>query len=184
MELLFLDTETGGLKPVEHALLQVGAVAQVDGIIVDSIEFNLTFDESDYAVTPKALEVNGIDLASHQSTAISPSAGVILLNQFIAKNFKAKPTLVGHNPSIDKYMVALQLYEANDLSMDDYIGHRMIDTMSILWGLYLGGKVPIEACSSTGAFKYFHIQVNGRHTALGDSLATAELLGKLVEMLK
>lgn len=41
MELLFLDTETGGLNPGVNSLLQVGLVAYVDGKVIAKREFSI-----------------------------------------------------------------------------------------------------------------------------------------------
>jgi DNA polymerase III epsilon subunit-like protein len=56
--------------------------------------------------------------------------------------------------------------------------------MSLLWGLHFAGRLPIEACSSSGAFKYFNIGVGKRHDALDDCIATVELYEKLIELMR
>jgi DNA polymerase-3 subunit epsilon len=91
--------------------------------------------------------------------------------------------LAGHNPSIDKYMVR-ELFNRCNLNMDDYISYRMIDTMSLIWGLYAIEKLPIEACSSNGAFEYFNIKVEKRHHALDDCMATVKLYDKLIKLME
>jgi DNA polymerase-3 subunit epsilon len=173
MELLFLDTETGGLNPYQHSLLQVGVVAYKGGEIVDSLSFEVKHDQ--YYVTEQAMKINGLDLTEIDKTGMRKDQAVVKLNEFISKNFLKQPNLAGHNPSIDKYMVRNQLYESNNLNMDQFISHRMIDTMSIIWALHHAGELPIEACSSTGAFEYFGITVEKRHNALDDIIATVKL---------
>lgn len=183
MNLLFIDTETGGTDPRRHTLLQVAAVAYKDGKILGQLQFNNRVTH--YTTTEEAMKINGLDLQDVYNTGVTPSDGVQMLNNFIKRHFgDEKPILAGHNVSFDKYFIQYQLYENNGLNINDFISYRMLDTMSLLWGLHFAGKVPKEACSSSGAFKYFGIEVEGRHTALGDCLATVKLFEKLIGLIK
>ena len=179
MNLLFIDTETGGLNPSLNSLLQVGMVAYVNGKITNSYEFSIK--KENYNITAFSLKFNGLDLYEDiYKNGINERQAVEDIIDFITNNFKDTPILVGHNPSIDKYMIR-ELFNRCALDMDKYISHRMIDTMSLLWGLYFAGKIPIEACSSDGAFDYFNIQINNRHKALEDCLATVKLFEKCID---
>jgi len=72
---------------------------------------------------------------------------------------------------------------ANNYNYNQRFSHRFVDTASILFYLYLTGKLKTKINSSQQAFDYFGITVNGRHTALGDVLATAQLFNRLISML-
>lgn len=182
MNLLFLDTETGGLNPFKNSLLQVGMVAYVDGNIIDTKEFSIK--EDNYIITATSLKFNGLNLYEDiYKNGISKESAIQTIIDFTKKNFNEKPILVGHNPSVDKYMVR-ELFNNVKFDMDDYISHRMIDTMSLIWGLYFAGKLPKETCSSDGAFKYFNIIIEKRHHALDDSLTTVKLFEELIKLLK
>ncbi len=182
MNLLFLDTETGGLEPQKHSLLQVGMVAYVNGKVIDTKEFSIR--EENYVVTAHALKYNELDLYENvYKNGIPRNEATQEIIRFVSKNFTELPILVGHNPSVDKYMIR-KLFSDCNLNMDRYISHRMIDTMSLIWGLYFAGKLPKEACSSDGAFSYFRIRPQRRHHALSDTLATVELFEHLIELLK
>ncbi|MET3700149.1 DNA polymerase-3 subunit epsilon [Bacillus oleivorans] len=180
MELLFLDTETGGLNPFEHSLLQIGLVAY-DSVIKGTLKINISLEN--YVVTEQSLKLNQINLEELKLNGLSPEEALDAVNEFIQVNFNHKPILVGHNVGFDKYFIKHHIYDSNGINMDDYISHRMIDTMSLLWGLHLKGKVPKEACSSKGAFEHFNIENQNYHDALSDAKATRELFEKILELL-
>lgn len=183
MNILFLDTETGGLNPWVNSLLQVGAVAYINDEVTDLLKFNIKLDT--YNVTDRAMEINGLKFRDLRATGLTPAEGVETLNKFITKNFgDEKPILAGHNPSIDKYMLLVQLYEANNLSMDDFINHRMIDTMSLVWFCYDLGLLPKEACSGAGAFRHFGIYPELLHDALSDAADTVLLYKNLLALVR
>ena len=56
----------------------------------------------------------------------------------------------------------------------------MIDTFSILKFLVDAGEIDLNPISSANAFKKFKINVEERHSALGDAIATANLYGELL----
>lgn len=55
--LAFVDLETSGLYPVEHEIIEIGAILEVDGEVVDEFTCSLPFDAA--RAHPRALEVNG-----------------------------------------------------------------------------------------------------------------------------
>ncbi len=91
--------------------------------------------------------------------------------------------LAGHNVHFDIAFLKA-FFSANRKDFSEFFSHRVIDTSSILHYLYLAGKLKQKAVSSDEAFQLFDIEVEGRHTALGDALATAKLFSKLLTMIK
>jgi DNA polymerase III epsilon subunit-like protein len=62
--------------------------------------------------------------------------------------------------------------------------HRTVDTHSLMWALVVRGRLPPTVRGSDAAFAHFGIapDPDARHTALGDALATRELLLRLIDL--
>lgn len=180
-KILFIDTETGGLDPGKHSLLSVGLVLWREAKIYDTKE--IFINDGHLKATKEALEINRIDLDQHRKTAISPAEAIQQIIHFIKRNFDSseKITLAGHNIGFDISFIRY-LFESQRYKFGSYFSHRSIDTSSILYYLYLAGLLESRIVGSSEAFKHFGIEVSGRHTALGDSIATAELFTKLIRL--
>jgi DNA polymerase-3 subunit epsilon len=182
-KLLIIDTETSGLDPDLHSVLAIGAAVWFRGSIVDSIELFVRDDPM--VVQAEAIRINQIDLEWLREHGASPSEAVATLEAFVRRNFDFSAPgnrvgLVGHNLNFDISFLK-RLYQRAGASYHDTFSHRVIDTASILRFFALTGLLPLSGASSTEAFEHFDITVPARHTALGDAVATAQLLDKLIE---
>ena len=184
-KILFIDTETGGLNPEEHSLLSIALVVWQDLKILDSIE--LFINDGVLNVTEQAIEINKIDIEKHKSNSITPADAINKIKEFLQTHFtgldSSKITLAGHNVNYDVNFLRYFLSKNNE-SFSSYFSHRVIDTSSILYYLFLSGKLEYKALSSNEAFQLFGIKIEHRHTALGDAVATAELFTKLILLTK
>jgi len=181
--LLFIDTETGGLNPNEHSLLSLAMVIWEDMEIIDSQE--LLINDGILSVTKEALSINKIDIEKHKQSAISSTQAIEKIFLFISKHFpqKRKITLAGHNVHFDANFLRF-FFSMNNKDFSKFFSHRIIDTSSILYYLYLAGHLKHRAISSDEAFDLFEIEVDGRHTAIGDAIATAKLFTRLLNLIK
>ena len=181
--MLFIDTETGGLDPDKHSLLSLAMVIWEDMEIIDSQE--ILINDGILSVTEEALSVNRIDLEKHKQSAVSSSLAMDKILLFIGKYFprQTKITLAGHNVHFDAAFLR-SFFSANNKNFSEFFSHRIIDTSSILHYLYLAGHIKHRAISSDEAFQLFDIKVEGRHTALGDAIATAKLFTRLLDLIK
>jgi len=180
--LLFIDTETGGLDPDKHSLLTLALVVWEDRNIIDSLE--IAVNDGINCVTQEALSINKIDIGKHLQTALSLPEAMDQVMSFTGKHFpgKEKITLAGHNVHFDAGFLK-KFFSANHIDFSEIFSHRLIDTSSILHYLYLAGRIEKKAISSDDAFALFDIEVEGRHTALGDATATVKLFSKLLDLM-
>ena len=179
--LLFIDTETGGLDPGKHSLLSIALVVWENMEIIDSKE--ILINDGILSVTEEALSINKIDIEKHKQSAISASRAMDEILVFIGKYFprQGRITLAGHNVHFDANFLRA-FFSANNIDFSQYFSHRVIDTSSILYYLYLAGHIKHRAISSDEAFDLFDIKVEGRHTAIGDAMATAKLFTRLLQL--
>lgn len=191
--LLVLDTETGGLDPLKHSILSLGAVVWEDGARKN--EFEVLIREPSIEATQRALEENHINIVEHQAKATPPDAAMALFQNFLRANFPGhfsstgEPTekipLAGHNIDFDVGFLR-RFCRLTNVSFEKLFSHRSMDTGSVLRFLILAGKLPFSEPTSDAAFRYFKIEppTELRHTSLGDARATAELISKLLSIVK
>lgn len=170
-----LDTETGGLSPNIHSLLQIGLVGSRGRELVVNVN-------TPGVVTQRALEVNGIDMREHALRAMVPEKAVALIEAFLEGLRSVAPGgelwTAGHNVGFDiRFMQKLYELVGMTCPFDTY---RSIDTKTLLFGHYARGKVQKGALSLGAACENFGVDLVGAHTAIGDARATRDLLVKLL----
>lgn len=80
---IYIDTETGGLDPRRHPVIQIAAVA-VDGDgIVEEFERKLQFRGE--LCDPEALSLNSYDAAVWKARAVNPVDAAINLKRFVER---------------------------------------------------------------------------------------------------
>ena len=186
-KLLIVDTETGGTDPSAHSLLSVGAVVWAMGEVGARIELLVAEDE--LTVTPRAMEINRIDLAVHRASGLRPAEAVVALEAFVRETFHdefargEKVALVGHNISFDVGFLK-RLYRLAEADFESTFSHRTLDTASILRFLSLAGLRTATDAGLTEALAEMgiHVEEDARHSALGDADATALLLTRLIAL--
>ena len=175
-KLLFVDTETGGINPQKHSLLSVGLVAWEDHEIVAEKEILLTNTVIQF--TPEALGINNIDFKSHFRNAVSPVKAKEIIIDFCAENFPndEKITIAGHNVNFDVGFLKKLLGQ----NYNKIFSHRTLDTSSVLKFLFVSKLLDEDLSSSDKAFDFFGVNIEKRHSALGDAVGTARLFNKLI----
>ena len=98
-----IDTETTGLDPTKNQVLEVGIIICDDDLkIVDFDNFLVRHEE--YTVSPKAMEINGIDLVKHNESADDANVACDKIIAFLEKNRVEGERYIfaGQNCSFDK----------------------------------------------------------------------------------
>jgi DNA polymerase-3 subunit epsilon len=178
--IVVLDTETGGLNPLEHSLLSVGLVSG-DGTRTD--EFFVS--EPKMVTNPRSMAVNRLDPAQVARDGLEPAETVARIEAFLDAYPGPRPVMVvGHNVAFDVAFLR-RLYAMANAPFPSDFSHRTVDTHTLLWALVAQGKLPARVRGSDSAFAHFDIAPPAalRHTALGDAVATRDLVECLLELI-
>ncbi|MFN3202631.1 MAG: exonuclease domain-containing protein [Bradymonadia bacterium] len=176
-----LDTETGGLDPWSNSLLSIGLVSG-DG----AHRTEIFVAEPEIVITPESEKIHRLSARWIGEHGISPAQACEAVEAFLAQctvDGRA-PIIAGHNVAFDLAFLR-RAYHIAGRPLPNALGHRTLDTHTLLWSLVARNRLPPETCASDGAFAHFGIAPpeEARHTALGDALATRDLLARLLEMI-
>ncbi|WP_243612017.1 3'-5' exonuclease [Shimia aestuarii] len=164
------DTETTGLLPHKDEIVQIGAVRVVNGRIVPGEEINQLVNPG-MPIPPASTKVH------HVTNAMVADAPLIDTAASDFHKFAGGAVIVAHNAPFD--MAFLKRHGKRlGLAWD----HPIIDTVLLSAVLFGASEThTLDAlCDRLGVTIPPHL----RHTALGDAQATAEVLCKMIPMLK
>lgn len=174
-----IDTETTGLDPKKHEIIQIGIVhfeiSDTGNLIIqDKSEYKIR-PSNIFAASPEALKING-----YTQEAWLNSLPFKVCFPVLEKYFAASDHLLGQNLIFDLKFISKH-YWRYGLKMPKL--PKYIDTKYLGQQLVTEGK--ISSCSMDSMCKHFDIKFNGRaHTALADcerTIAVWEHLNKYVE---
>jgi len=162
------DTETTGLDPAHgDEIIAIGAVRVVNGRLLQGETYESLIDPG-RGISQASIEIHGI---TPELLVGQPPIGEVLPRFW---RFAEETVLVGHNAAFD--MRFLQMKEAQTAVKFE---QPVLDTL--LLAAVAHPSEPSHALEAVAA--RLGIEVIGRHTALGDALATAEVFLRLVPLL-
>lgn len=155
----FLDTETTGLNPMQHEIIEIAIVLEHQDGRVEEWCSKIKPVRLDRA-EPKALEINGY--AAHPELWENAPTFEEVLVTVLAKLDNAM--LVGHNVSFDHSFVQEAIYRAGSKVR---MGYHKVDTV----GLAYAHLVPLglESLSLDAIRTFLGWSKDGAHTALVDA---------------
>jgi len=159
-----VDTETTGLDMNEARIINIAAVKVQNFKIID---FYNTFINPEMIIPPDSIKWHHI---TDDMVQDKPKAGEVMLD-FL--NFIGDTTVVGHHIAFDIRMINKELQHAFGCE----IYNHSLDTMLIYSRAILQSD---EHFGLDHLFEVYNVTCNGRHTALGDALATAEVFTKMI----
>lgn len=189
-QLVVIDTETGGLDPSKDSILSIALV--VWSLNNPVVKYKEWFVLEDHLVISKQLvkatrvDVDHIvDLKKLKEKGMSPRGVCDEIFHFLhtESNQGSKHTIAGHNIGSFDLGFIKRLFRLGGYSNYFPFSYRVVDTHSISKYLKLAGYEMPEKITSDSLLDFFDIQVKpeNRHTALGDAMATAKLLSKLIK---
>ena len=182
MKVLYFDVETTGLDPVKHGIVQIAAVAEVDGVEVGRFVRNVAPYPTD-EIDPRAMAVHGMTsekVAEYEPAPVVKSAFCGFLSQYVNKfdkNDKLYPA--GYNVRFDLDFVKAWFEKAGDNYWGSWQNWKALDPLPYLrlasWAGLLPGLTSHKLVDAAG---YFGIEIDA-HDALSDVLATREILHRI-----
>lgn len=177
--IVVVDTETSGPNPFVHDLLALAMVP------LDRSRRELTLHVSRRG----AVNWNNFAKKNFQNFramwtqyAIDVRAAFDQVQEYLdGLRFSGEIIFAGHNVSFDRAFLQKLAY-LSDHEFFSGVTHRTLDTHTMLYERVLRGDLPESCLTSSGAFEFFGVTParDNRHTAIGDALATRDLLELLL----
>lgn len=170
LTLVVFDTETTGLSPASDEIVQIAAVRIVNGKRVEGEVFDTLVDPG-RPIPPGSTEVHGItDQMVKGAPGVAEAA-----RQF--HDFARGAVLVAHNAPFD-----LEFLRRTESATGRAFDHPVLDTVLISAVVY--GQLDEHNLDSLCSRLGIVIPESARHTAIGDTVATADAFLRLVPMLR
>lgn len=165
---LVLDCETTGLDVQRDRIVSIGAVRLYGGRIYPSLSFDSLVNPG----VPISTESQAIHGISDDMVRDVPGFAEVYVS---LRSLLADCVVIGHNVSFDLAMLRREFELAGlpwhaQPSLDTFLLAAMLDPQS--------ASLELEALAGE-----YGVDVHGRHTALGDSLVTAEIYCRMLPRL-
>jgi DNA polymerase III epsilon subunit family exonuclease len=159
-----VDTETTGLEIAKAKIINIAAVKVKNFKIVD---FYNAFINPGMKIPEDSIKWHGItdDMVKGKPSTME------VIPEFL--KFVSATPIVGHHIGFDIRMINKEMTECFGCKLENY----SIDTMLLYSNAILKRD---EHVSLDYLFDVYNVQCTGRHTALGDALATAEVFNKII----
>jgi DNA polymerase III epsilon subunit-like protein len=185
-KIFFFDTETSGLDPTRHTILQIAWVIEIDGEIVNQECHDLKADDG-ADLNLKALEINNFTLdrisRGREWRAVFEEMRVAVKK---AVGGGRELTPCGHNVKFDVDMLYGMVKNSPEkwwLNFGPANGHiclkKPLCTLAMAHYLDYRGDLSLPDYKLTSLCRHFGIQLPNAHDALGDILATRQLFHTL-----
>jgi DNA polymerase III subunit epsilon len=185
--ILVLDTETGGLSPREHSLLTIAGIAWTPNEKPSPL-FSFYVKEPQIYTTPKAMEVNQVDLQKVETEGLTPKEAVEAIRYALDHHYgpsREPVMLCGHNINFDIGFLERLYRLAGETFRQDF-SRKSLDTVAIFQFFMASGLIPPGKSSGDRMFAALGVPIPDahRHTALGDAWATALSLSRMAQSVK
>lgn len=164
------DTETTGLSPSSDSIVQIAAVRLVNGRRQESEVFDTLVDPK-RPIPPASTDVHGIT----DSMVVGAPDIVEAGRQF--HKFAEGAVLIAHNAPFD-----MELLRRQEPTIGKVFDHPILDTVLLSAVVY--GQLEQHSLDALAARLGITIPDEARHTAIGDTVATADAFLKMVPMLR
>lgn len=178
-KILWFDVETGGTNEKTDALIQLSALAEINGEIVEEIDLKMKPVQGK-KVSFEAISKHGMTMDMINSFE-SPADSFENFYSFLQRNGGAPSKLTryimaGYNPEFDCRFLSewFQDITGGPYKYWDYCQFSPLDVLTTLRAMRYHGVINIPDTKLETVCKYFGIEIKA-HDALSDIKATREL---------
>jgi DNA polymerase III alpha subunit (gram-positive type) len=180
-KIFYFDVEATGLYPSKHDIIQLGAIIEIEGEVIETLNYNIQ-PTNWTTIDDKALQVVGVSNEALK-TYMEPSAVVHKLittfDRYIDKYDSSDKFIpVGHNVEFDLNFLYKLFTSQNYKYLGSYINRsRALCTLCISrYESYISNSYPPDFKLETLS-KFYKLKVDGDfHDAFTDILVTRALL--------
>lgn len=185
-KIFWFDTETSGLDKVEHGIIQIAALIEVNGEVVGEFESKVRLFPTK-KVEAKALETNGFTVDQIRREFPETHGVYNNLRTFLAKHGTAgdkanRFIMAGYNSQFDCDMLAQwhQDITRKPFAYWDYFQFSPIDPLPFFRILRYAGILTTEDTRLESICKFYGIEIDA-HDALSDIRATRTVTKLVLE---
>lgn len=178
MKVLYFDTETTGLDPVQNDIIQIAGMVEIDGEIKE--EFNLLSQPFSYEnVSQEALDIHGISIDTIKQFPKPEFLRLRLIKIFSKyidkynRNDKFYPA--GQNIQFDLHFLEENFKKNNDIYFGSWLWRYCLDLYSLSTILRYKKILNTENLKLETLAKHFGVELKA-HNAINDIRATREII--------
>ncbi len=182
-KILWIDTETTGLEPGRHGIIQVAGHVEIDGVIIDSFKFHMR-PLIGTAIEQEALDVHGYSIDQIENFP-DPIIVKIQLTEIFDRHVNKfdrgdKFIIAGMRTDFDFNMMKVFWEKMGDKYFGSYVDFSTkIDLLPLINILRAMNIIELENAKLETISKYFGVEIQA-HDALSDITATREVFYKVV----
>jgi DNA polymerase III alpha subunit (gram-positive type) len=181
MDIIIIDTETGGLVAEECGLCSV-TLKVLNGEAIKTIYIK---PEKDLRYEQSAFNVNKLSIEKLEKIGIAPEKAIQEIAAFISYHFNSKPYMLGHNTTFDLGFLTAFFKRNGNVDFKRMVNYHLMDTMYYAQVLHFSGIKPFDNFKlKTIHFTLFQKEIEDAHTSEGDVLATERVYNRLFKILQ
>ena len=182
-KVLYCDVETTGTNPAKHGIIQIGAIIEVDGVVVEECNLKCAPHEG-AAISPDALAISGTERSELENRMTSLEA-YTKFRHFLSRHIEQydredKCYPAGYNIHFDlNFIQAWFRHHGDKYGIGSFINWRMLDPLPLLFIKDFTRQMTLSDYRLETVCRHFGIELHA-HDAMSDIRATRELLLKLL----
>lgn len=182
---LFCDTETSGIDPSKHGVIQIAGIIDIDGVIQETFDIKVQ-PFKNQLISKESMKINGLtteDLHNHLLPQEGYDALIKVFSKYISKFDKTdKFFLVGYNSTFDDAFLRKFFINCGDEYYGSFIWWPTIDvaTFAAEFLKEERSKFPNFKLSTVAKALGIAVDETKLHEALYDSILTRSIYRKTI----